>query len=154
VAKQVRKHFASTHPLLHKDARSYALFVVALLSITSTVAGSAGETEGTRPAQSASIQQPTDHALEVQRLLDNASGTTGERARPYSLGSSSEPFATRKWRTSRALAPCQASERFVYGTSGSGFIEYWRPVYKLEDTIHLSEAFDRARDFLLDRLCE
>jgi hypothetical protein len=158
MAKQVRNQLALAYSLLRKDARSCALFVVLLLSITSTVAGNAGETEGTRPAQSVAIKQPTDYALELHRSLDNPSGITGESANggasPNSLQPSTEPFAMRKWRTSVALAPCHESERFGYGTSGSGFIRYWRPVYKSEDTIHLSEAFDRARDFLLDQLCQ
>jgi hypothetical protein len=132
MAKQVQKHLPFAYSLLRKDAKLCALFVGSSLNVISIVAGSAGETEGKGPAQSVAIQQVT----------------------PISVRLSTEPFAIRKWHTSLALAPCNGSERFVYGTSGSGFIRYWRPVYKSEDTIQLSEAFDRARDLLLDQLCE
>jgi hypothetical protein len=92
-------------------------------------------------------------------LLSVASGTgaTGETAardvKLYYFQPNAELFAVREWDASAALAPCPGAKRFVYGTSGTGFIQYWHPIYRAEDTTYLSEGFRRAQDLFLDQLC-
>jgi hypothetical protein len=144
MAQQMLKRLALT--LLCKDVGLCALLVLPLLSVGSTLAGSAAASEITAPAELATKQPPPGDAPKADKSFD--SGTAGEHtngsANPHSPQINSEPVTAMPRVIFAAPAPCQGPKQFVQGTSRSGFNRYWLFDYRPEDT---TCPFERESSF-------